>query len=141
MYCALFFLGTSKYVTNMWTWDYVKRELPNIRHSVPAVLIQANSIDQSHHRAIIKDQVTVSIDKTMEEKGSVQIVSLQLNLHSTPTMLDSSVTQSEQYGFFGKAFFRCDILPKNWGLTNFVKIKMILSILKTSFGILKDISF
>ena len=71
----------------MWTWDYVKRELPNIPHSVPAVLIMANSIDQSHHRAVTTDQVTVSIEETMEEKGGVQVVSLQLNLHVTPTML------------------------------------------------------
>ena len=64
------------FVTKMWTWDYVKRELPNIPHSVPAVLIMANSIDQSHHRAVTRDQVTGFIEETMEEKGGVQVASL-----------------------------------------------------------------
>ena len=63
-------------VTKMWTWDYVKRELPKIPHSVPAVLVMANFIDQSHHRAVTRDQVTGFIEETMEEKGGVQVASL-----------------------------------------------------------------
>ena len=72
-------------VTKMWTWDYVKRELPKIPNSVPAVLVMANFIDQSHHRAVTRDQVTGFIEETMEEKGCVQVASfLQLNFHFLP---------------------------------------------------------
>ena len=46
---------------------------------VPAVFIMANSIDQSHHRAVTTDQVSVSIEETMEEKDGVQIVSHSRN--------------------------------------------------------------
>ena len=55
-------------VTKMWTWDYVKRELPKVPKTVPAILVMANFIDQSHHRAVTRDQVLQMISSGVSQK-------------------------------------------------------------------------
>ena len=44
------------------TFDYIKRELPQIPHSLP-ILILANHRDMGHHRVVTEDTVRYFIDE------------------------------------------------------------------------------
>ena len=111
-------------VTKMWTWDYVKRELPKIPHSVPAVLVMANFIDQSHHRAVTRDQVTGFIEETMEEKGGVQVASLTTQF-SFYVLQQLCTIRSRNTVWL---FLGCKNLAKNEEQACFVVLKMICAL-------------
>ncbi len=48
-------------VTKQWTFDYVTREVPRVPEHIP-VLVLANFIDKSHHRAVTRDQAVGFIE-------------------------------------------------------------------------------
>ena len=53
-------------ITKMWTFEYLKREMPKVPPKVP-IMVMANFVDQGHHRQVTKDQVVGFIEELGRE--------------------------------------------------------------------------
>ena len=59
-------------MTKSWTFDYVKKEIENIPHHIP-VLVLANHRDMGHHRVISEDDVKFFIYDINRPEGAASI--------------------------------------------------------------------
>ena len=63
-------------ITKPWTFDYVKKEVPEIPHNIP-VLILANFTDASHHRQVTQLQIADFVENVARDgKDAAEVINI-----------------------------------------------------------------
>lgn len=59
-------------ITKQWTFDYVKKEIPNIPSTIP-IMVLANHRDMGHHRCVTDEEVQFFIESLERSASDAQI--------------------------------------------------------------------